>query len=165
MDTLEIVKVMRGHSKTNKYFKGVFASDKLPHTKVKRPSCFIINTDPSTKPGTHWVAIYFPNKGKPEYFDSFGLKPKIKSILSFISRDNKGFTYNRKQLQNVFSTVCGNYCCEYLLHRCQGKSKSSFLKKYDTRNTFQHDATTIKNFNMHFKKNKKKSRISRSNKK
>lgn len=150
MDTLDILSVMGGHNKTKKYFNGVFASDNLPKKNVQKPSCFVINTDPSSKPGTHWVAIYICGNGRAEYFDSFGLKPKLKSILRFLSRFSSGYTYNRKQLQNIFSTVCGNYCCEYLLHRCQGKSKSLFLKKYKSNETTANDKLTMKNFKTHF---------------
>ena len=127
MDTMQNKNVMKNNIKTKQYFRGVFASDKLPKTKISKPSCFIVNTDPSSKPGTHWVAIYFPKTGNAEYFDSFGMQPKIKSILKFISVNNKNYTFNKIQLQNVFSAACGNYCCEYLLHRCMGKSRSSFL--------------------------------------
>ena len=35
----------------------------------------VANTDPSSKPGTHWVAFYFPSKGKGEFFDSYGHPP------------------------------------------------------------------------------------------
>lgn len=150
MNTVQIMNVMKKNNKTKQYFQGVFASDKLPKLKVKKPSCFIINTDPSSKPGTHWVAIYFPKKGSAEYFDSFGFKPKIKSITNFLTANCKRYTYNKIQLQNIFSTVCGNYCCEYLMHRCQGKSKNLFFKKYPFKNTTQNDAVTIKNFNSHF---------------
>jgi hypothetical protein len=32
----------------------------------------VCNTDPSTKPGRHWIAIYVDEDGGREYFDSFG---------------------------------------------------------------------------------------------
>ena len=146
MDTMQIKNVMKNNFRTKNYFKGVFPSDKLPKTKMHKPSCIIVNTDPSSKPGTHWVAIYFPKTGNAEYFDSFGMQPKIKSILKFISFNSKKYTFNRTQLQNVFSIVCGNYCCEYLLHRCMGKSKSSFLKNYKVTNTLFNDELTKKKF-------------------
>ena len=33
-----------------------------------------------SKPGEHWIAVYFKNRGRGEYFDSYGLPP------TFISR-------------------------------------------------------------------------------
>lgn len=155
MDTVQITKVMSKTNKTKKKFRGVFACDKLPKSKINKriPACYIINTDPSSKPGTHWVAIYFPCNGLAEYFDSFGFEPTIGRILNFISRNSpKGYIYNKTQLQNVLSTICGNYCCEYLFHRCCGKQRNSFFKKYKTTKTTINDQITLKNFKTHFMK-------------
>lgn len=153
MDTLQIAKAMLKKDETKRNFRGVFACDKLPKSKFKKknPACFIINTDPASKPGTHWVALYFPCNGRAEYFDSFGIKPKIGSILNFISKNSpNGYVYNKTQLQNVLSTICGNYCCEYLLHRCQRKPRNLFFKKYNTKKTITNDQITLKNFKIHF---------------
>lgn len=153
MDTVQIINFMKNNVATKKYFKGVFASDKLPVIKFKKPACFIVNTDPSTKPGMHWVAIFLPHRGFAEYFDSFGLRPKLKTILKCLSNNSNGYTYNKKHLQNIFSVVCGNYCCEYLLHRCQGKSRNIFLKKFNS-DTSNNDKIVVNQFNIHFKKNR-----------
>lgn len=37
---------------------------------------YIINTDPSTKPGQHWVSIYYLGNSA-FYFDSFGYQNNI----------------------------------------------------------------------------------------
>ncbi len=151
MNSLEISNLMKRNKHTKNKFKGVFASDNLPKQNIQKPACFIINTDPSSLPGTHWVAIYFPKIGKTYYFDSFGVRPSVKSIISFISRNSTHYEYNKKQLQNVFSVVCGNYCCEYLFHRCQGKSNISFFKRYNSNSTVKNDDSTMKHFKTHFK--------------
>ena len=55
----------------------VCAKDELPHRKPKDVRAYVINTDESHLPGTHWIAVYFPedkNNGV-EYFDSYGLPP------------------------------------------------------------------------------------------
>lgn len=158
MNSLEINNVMKNNKFTKTKFKGVFACDKLPKSKIKKkPACFIINTDPSSLPGTHWVALYFPKSGKTNYFDSFGAKPNIKPIINFINNNSRSYVYNTNQLQNVFSTVCGNYCCEYLLHRCQNKLNSTFYSKYNINDTVKNDDATLKNFRTHFIRKKIKS--------
>ena len=43
---------------TNKYFDGVYSSDTLKEIKEK-PNLIICNTDPSNKPGEHWVLFFF----------------------------------------------------------------------------------------------------------
>lgn len=150
MNSLQINNVMLKNKYTKNKFKGVFACDKLPKNKINKPSCFIINTDPASLPGTHWVAVYFPKRGYADYFDSFGMKPNIKSILKFISHNSVKYNYNSKQLQNIFSPVCGNYCCEYLLHKCQGRTNSKFFNKYKINDTPKNDILTVKNFKTHF---------------
>ena len=57
-------------------FLGVFPSNKLPR-KRRYPSSLIANTDPDTKPGQHWIAMYFPSKTKKEFFDSYGMPPSF----------------------------------------------------------------------------------------
>lgn len=159
MDTLMIERAMKYHSKTKKYFKGVFACNKLPQRVIEKPACFIINTDPSNKPGEHWVAVYVPKRGKCEYFDSFGLPPQKDQIIKFILRISQSFKYNKKQLQNILSTVCGNYCCEFLLWRCRGKNMNSFVKLYDVTNTIKNDSKTMTQFKQHFPNNSCKTRL------
>ena len=43
---------------TSKTFCGVFPSDKLPQTIEKYPCGIVANTDPSDKPGEHWIALF-----------------------------------------------------------------------------------------------------------
>ena len=42
---------------------------------VSYPSSFVINLDPSYRPGSHWVAVYFDKNGVAEYFDSLAGYP------------------------------------------------------------------------------------------
>ena len=43
---------------------GVFAREVLPDvTREIRPWCLILNTDPKTQAGTHWLALYAPLSG------------------------------------------------------------------------------------------------------
>lgn len=153
MDTLEIMRALNAQIK-NIYFLGVFACNKLPRFITKRPSCLIVNTDPSHKPGTHWVAIYIPYHGNCEYFDSFGFKPQNLFILNFLLRHTSSYKYNGTQLQSVLSDLCGNYCCEYLLHRSRGKTMSNFIQMFNTNDTLSNDTKLHKMYNQHFSKKK-----------
>jgi len=40
------------------------------------PHLLVCNTDPSYKPGRHWIAIYIED-GRGEFFDSIGHRPNI----------------------------------------------------------------------------------------
>ena len=57
---------------------GVFSRDELPDvTRKIRPWCLILNTDPKSQSGTHWLALYAPLSGGIELFDSFGYSPSM----------------------------------------------------------------------------------------
>src|SRR5271154_4556391 len=66
---------IREEMKDDPQFIGVFASNRLPsgvdrHATIK----MIVNLDPASQPGSHWVAIY-RRHGRAYYFDSFGQHP------------------------------------------------------------------------------------------
>ena len=97
-------------------FLGVFPSDLLPQTPVAQSGTLIVNTDPHTKGGSHWLAVHLQSRCLSYYFDSYGLPPFIPSIQSFINRNCIVWDYNAIQLQGPSSTVCGKYCCLFTLY-------------------------------------------------
>ena len=62
MNTLQIKRALERNRFTKKIFGGVFAADEVPQIIDTFPYGFVANTDPSTEPGTHWVAFYFPSR-------------------------------------------------------------------------------------------------------
>ena len=80
MDTREIYEYMQGYSQ----FLGVYAINHIPD-KHQRPCSLIVNTDPCTAPGEHWVAIFLNNDLTGEYFDSFGLPPLHLPIYIYLN--------------------------------------------------------------------------------
>lgn len=112
------------------YFHGVFAADELNKQTVNKfPSCYIANTDPSHKPGTHWVAVYFDEYGKAEFFCSYGKSPKNYNFDAWIEKQAKSWQYHQTKLQGDWSSVCGQYCLVYLLHRLRNISIKDFFSK------------------------------------
>ena len=81
MDTKLIARLL----KSFKCFKGVYSSDMIPYFK-DLPVNFIVNTDPSYKPGEHWVVISIDKTGHGIYFDSFGLPPMKEDIFNFLEK-------------------------------------------------------------------------------
>ena len=67
MNTLQIKRALERDTFTKKIFGGVFAADELPKIMNTFPCGFVANTDPSTEPGTHWVAFYFPSRKKENF--------------------------------------------------------------------------------------------------
>ena len=85
MNTLQIKRALERNTFTKKIFGGVFAADEVPKI-ITSPCGFVANTDPSTEPGTHWVAFYFPSREKGEFFDSYGYPLNIMDLNPTKSR-------------------------------------------------------------------------------
>jgi hypothetical protein len=114
-----------------KLFLGVFPSGLLPHS-ITQPGTFIVNTDPHTKRGSHWLAVNFqPKSYSGNYFDSYGLAPYISSIKEFLKRTCNVSEYNKTQLQGMSSTVCGKYCCIFALYTDRGYTPKHFLSLFE----------------------------------
>jgi len=98
-------------------FLGVYSRDDLPEDGR---GLMVANTDPSSLPGTHWIAIYVDSEGRHgEYFDSLGRKPSA-TFRSYLNRHCKYWIFNDKQIQSIASRFCGHYCVYYCTLRCRG---------------------------------------------
>lgn len=99
----------------------------------------VFNTDDSTKPGKHWIAMYIDLLGKNlnnvpgiYFFDSFGGTPmkEIKNLISKLQSqyNNKFFvSYNDKSFQkNTYA--CGFYCMHFIESMLSGINFKSYLK-------------------------------------
>lgn len=135
MDTREITHILTRDRFTQPYFRGVFACDQLPKQYLPRPSLLVVNTDPSDKPGQHWVGIYITRDGVGEYFDSYGGRPKVPQINRFLQKNTKYSNYSARQLQGTFSTVCGQYVIFFHLHRCRDLSMRKIIELFSSDTT------------------------------
>ena len=71
MNTFQFTQVLTKDPFTKGSFAGVCACDQLTSIEInKYPKSFVVNTDPMELPGTHWIAIYFKEQMKGEFFDS-----------------------------------------------------------------------------------------------
>lgn len=104
-------------------FLGVYPKDKVPRPTAY-PACFVANTDPVTKPGEHWVAFYCMSPNYFEFFDSYGQSP---SAYGFPHRTPH---YNRKLIQSLTSSVCGQYCLFYIYFRSVGYALDSIVMQF-----------------------------------
>ena len=123
MNSLEISRVL---SRVRKHTLGVFPADKIVE-RWQKPCAFVFNTDDSTKPGLHWVAVYVSRDGFRTYFDSFGIEPLIANHARLLRKNCRVLHWNTKQLQSNSSTVCGQFCLMFLLHMSSGKSLRQFI--------------------------------------
>ena len=131
MNTLDINKILRKYNQ----FRGTYSRNLLPN-KINKPFGIVINTDPSSEPGEHWVAIYMSTEGELEYFDSFGLPPLHAEIIEFLDNNCvNGWSYNTITFQSIYSTTCGMYCVIYLYFKCTGKSFYDFTALFNYNET------------------------------
>ena len=127
MNSRQIHQLLRSHLSTRRVIVGVYASDVLPSKpRAQRPCAYIVNLDPHHLPGSHWVCCYFPKDTYlPEYFDSYGQLPSS-NIVSFLNAPR--YLRSTATLQNLFSTVCGQYCMYYLWKRIQDCDMASIVE-------------------------------------
>ncbi len=149
MDTEEITSILMRDRFTRQVFRGVFASDRLPRHHLQHPSAIVINTDPSTEPGQHWVAIYITRDGVGEYFDSYGQPPSLSSIITFLKRNTLQTVHNRISLQGPLSAVCGQYSLFFLLHRCRDIDMNTIVRFFST-NKRENDIAVNEFIRKHF---------------
>ena len=89
MDGQEIADILIRDPFVQPTFHGVFSSDRLPELPVKqRPATLVVNTDPSCRPGEHWIAIYLLKRGHVKYLESYGKAPNVYSIRIFLARNS-----------------------------------------------------------------------------
>ena len=144
MNTAEIDKLLRAEPASRKVFQGVYACDRLPKSLKKFPCGIVANTDKSTESGTHWLAYFFPEKGRGEFFDSYGHFPLYynEQLNDFLIDNSCSYKCNTETLQSSLSSVCGEFCIYFIAHRARGYSMSKIV------NTFGSDK--IKNDNKVF---------------
>ena len=121
MDTNEIETILSRNSHTKNSFKGVYARNRLPR-RLRYPCSLVANTDPDTFRGTHWIAIYIDQNRQGEYYDPMGIPPFHAAFENFMHKHCHSWKYNEVQVQYPATTVCGQHCIFYLIHRCTGKS-------------------------------------------
>ena len=104
-------------------FNGVYSRDNLQ--KIK-DGAYITNLDEYSDIGTHWVALYIQNNDGT-YFDSFGVEPIPKEIITFIG--NQNIKTNIFRIQAYDSIMCGYFCIGLIDFMLAGKTLPNNFKK------------------------------------
>jgi hypothetical protein len=146
LTTLDIRRLL----KRRKIFRGVFPADMLPQI-VEYPSVVVANTDPSSLPGAHWIAMHFDARRRCAYFDSYGSPPTVEQHISFIKRNSVSHTWNKKELQSMDSSLCGHYCCIFAVNCSKNNTMSKFLSLFEEGQVYCNDAKTLLIFRKLFK--------------
>lgn len=125
MNTHQLESYMLKDPFIRKCYGGVLAVDQLP-LAVSKPSIFIVNTDPISMPGEHWVVLFMDNVN--EHFDSAGIAPRpdFKDYLTM-----RGiYMYNDKRVQSFNTNTCGQFCLFYSYFRSRGFSFDDIMSMF-----------------------------------
>lgn len=150
MNTIELKKFL-DDCNDRKIEMIVCAIDKLPkRIKKKKEYGIVINLSVSSESGSHWTGLYIDSKKNAFYMDSLGFKYKSNFIDKFINKNCKTYTYNKTQLQQLNSKVCGMYSTCFILHMMSGGTLELFIQKF-SKNLYLNDAFIIKNYNYYLR--------------
>lgn len=132
MNTLQLLHVIQVDPKSRTKFCGVYAADTLPNVIHHYPCGLIVNTDPISEQGSHWLAMYFPSNDVGEFFDSYGYPPEFykKNFKMFLNSHTKTWTYNPRCLQSLNSSTCGQFCLYFIMNRNRGKTLQSIVRSF-----------------------------------
>lgn len=128
MNTEQLAWYMLQDPFIRRYYGGVLAIDELPIV-VKKPTVFIVNTDPIALPGTHWVVLFMDTIC--EHFDSAGFTPRDGFDI-YLTAKGPRYIYNDTRLQNINSSTCGLFCLFYCYFRCRGYSFADILNMFSS---------------------------------
>ncbi len=120
-DSIETV--LENDPVTSKIFLGALARNEVG--RVKYPCCMIINNEPRSMPGGHWVALYYTKNKHAYFFDSYGYPPSFYRLQSFVKRTSNSFDFNKERIQGS-SEYCGLYAVMFCLFFSRNKQQEFF---------------------------------------
>jgi hypothetical protein len=106
-------------------FLGAVARDELRSVKIRYPSCLIVNNEPRSQPGGHWLAIYYSKDKRAYFFDSYGNDPAFYRLQDFIQDTSSSWEYNKQRIQGL-SEFCGLYSILFLLYKTRNNEREFF---------------------------------------
>lgn len=138
MNNFQIEWMMRVKPETSVRWKGFLAPDVKINNILNSEGLYFLNTAPSTSGGEHWCALNITNQSC-EFFDSFGFSPEKYKLLDSFSHCCKKIKYNGKQVQSLFSKVCGHHCIFFCVLRANNVSCENILQKYSSNMSLNDD--------------------------
>ena len=83
--------------------------------------------------------MYFDKNGVGEYFDLLSGYPPHE-VVHFLCSHAKGWQYNPMQVQELYTTTCGQFVVFYIYQKSRGLTSEVILCKYfSTRNKLRND--------------------------
>ena len=109
-------------------FCGVFGLDELKQIDKHRKGLIIFNTQPTTLPGQHWIALSV-SADTIFYFDSLNSGfHSNECVAKFLIKMNKNVILNNIQIQPDVSNLCGLHCIVF----CHLMSENNTLPMFQS---------------------------------
>lgn len=115
----------------------------------KKPAAFIINTDPRSKSGEHWVLLMLFATKHLEWYDSFAKDPKFYNIKIPCNKSNNFAFYNTVVHQSNQSLLCGVFCLYVFYNRmiCHRPYQQIMFCDFNNVNLNQNDGIVSRFYN------------------
>lgn len=129
-------------------FTAVCACDQLELLKEHDSFAIIVNNEPSTENGMHWICFFKDSdKNVIEFFDSYAMNITFypKSVLNFCNKQATHIRFSKAQFQSNLSDYCGHYCLWFLIHRYLTGSFQGAINKFSNNDLIGNDII-VKNF-------------------
>ena len=121
----------------------IVSSNELNERKFPKRCVIISNTDPSWKPGSHWVAFSLNPDMPVQFFDSLGRKVTDYStyFVKFLKLYNNNFFYlsNQFAIQSNSSNICGLYCLLYYWSKVRNISLVKLMHIFSNMHKLEND--------------------------
>jgi hypothetical protein len=152
MNTLQIDHALRSSSSNERarnIFKGTFALNQVPLVYTLNPPYgLVVNTEPSSQAGEHWIALYQSEQGRPvEILDTRGSSYSkdltahenyVQHVVDVLKIED--YQMNRFPLQSPCSSLCGEYCVLFLYCRMMvDLSFDSYLSLFSETDLYAND--------------------------
>jgi hypothetical protein len=111
---------------------GVVSKDEL-NTIPYESGLIITNLANNDKSGTHWTSIIIYNNGnklKPLYMDSYGMVMP-NEIENYLKKLDKHIPYSNRQIQQIFTEVCGFYCLSLAYYLQYKRKHNDILQDFN----------------------------------
>ena len=125
MNAHELRAIISRDIRLDRQFLDVFAANEVPY-QIPVGSLAIVNCCNREDPGQHWIAICQETVNRLEIFDSYGFGPSMYNLENKLPISNV-VVYNPKQLQSIYSDVCGYYCLYYCYFKSRGHAMSDIV--------------------------------------
>jgi hypothetical protein len=119
--------LLHASQRNNICLNAIVYKDALKQVPIRNGG-YIINmaNETDNNGGTHWVGFWIEGK-RAVYFDPFGIIPP-EEVEHYLSKHNT--MYVTKQIQNVFSDICGYYVL-YFMYWMNKQRKIPIFKRAD----------------------------------